>query len=101
MVVQVHYNWALSISAANNYFEYQEHGKVYEFLAEFLEVIAHYDEVMKQYAMITNVVCFICVNPVLISTAANAFISGKTIIPNGLWQSMFSHHKKPPCIFYR
>ena len=54
MAVQIHYNWALSINAANNYFENQAPDKVYESLAEFLEMIAHYDEVIKQYAMITD-----------------------------------------------
>jgi len=54
MAVQTHYNWALSINAANNYFEKYDAVKFYEFLAEFLEMIAHFDEVVQQYAMITD-----------------------------------------------
>lgn len=52
--VWIHYNWALTIHRINNNFQELDPNKSYETIAEYCEMVAHFDEIIRQYALITD-----------------------------------------------
>ena len=54
LAIQIHYNWAISINSIYNGFGEFNKNKVYEHIGNYYEMIAHFDEIIQQYALITE-----------------------------------------------
>lgn len=49
LAVPLHFNWALAINQMNHNFQNSRPDQPFETMAEFFEMIAHFDEVIQQY----------------------------------------------------
>jgi hypothetical protein len=54
LAVQIHHNWAVSINQTTDDLDSHGPDKTYERLAQFCEMISHFDEVIRQHALIKD-----------------------------------------------